>query len=287
MSKKFKDFYNLILDTFVRANFNYKSSKFKKLYSFNPGIFFNDSVSNELMINGIFEKDELDLLSNIIDKKIFIDVGANIGNHTLYFRNSFEKIYSFEPHPKTYKLLQLNTEDFPNIKTFNFGLSNQKKQSHIFIEPTTNVAGSHYEEDQKRGHKIFFEKFDDLYNFENSISFIKIDVEGMELDVLKSMKKNLENNSPIISLEFDMKDFSKNNEIISFLSGLGYKKYYFFKTNKPLGLRIRNIFVNFFKIIFMGYTKKIELTDSIYFNDNTFYLKDNIIISKQEIKKSS
>ena len=112
MSKKFKDFYNLVLDTFVRANFNYKSSKFKKLYSFNPGIFFNDSVSNELMINGIFEKDELDLLSNIIDKKIFIDVGANIGNHTLYFRNSFEKIYSFEPHPKTYKLLQLNTEAF-------------------------------------------------------------------------------------------------------------------------------------------------------------------------------
>ena len=285
--KKFKDFYNLLLATFVRANFNYKSSKFKKLYSFNPAMFFNDSVSNELMINGIFERDELDLLSNIIDKEIFIDIGANIGNHTLYFRNSFKKIYSFEPHPKTYKLLQLNTEDFPNIKTFNIGLSNEKKQSHSFIESITNVAGTNYKEDQKGGHKIFFEKFDDLYNFENSISFIKIDVEGNELDVLKSMKKNLENNSPIISLEFDMKDFSKNNEIISLLSELGYKKYYFFKTNRPLDLRIRNIFVNFFKIIFMGYMKKIELIDSIYFNENTFYLNDNIIISKQEIKKPS
>ena len=61
---------------------------------------------------------------------------------------------------------------------------------------------------KRGGHKIFFEKFDDLHNFENSISFIKIDVEGNELDVLKSMKKNLENNSPIISLEFDMKDGS-------------------------------------------------------------------------------
>ena len=285
--KKFKDFYNLVLATFVRANFNYKSEKFKKLYRFNPAIFFNDSLSKELMINGIYEKDELDLISNIIDKEIFIDVGANIGNHTLYFRNSFKKIYSFEPHPKTYKLLQLNTEDFPHIKTFNIGLSNEKKQSHIFIESRKNVASTNYIEDQKGGDKIFFEKFDDLYNFENSISFIKIDVEGSELDVLKSMKKNLENNSPIISLEFDMKDFSKNNEIISFLSELGYKKYYFFKTNRPLDLRIRNIFVNFFKIIFMGYMKKIELIDSIYFNENTFYLNDNIIISKQEIKKPS
>ena len=124
LSKRFKDFYNFVLATFVRANFNYKSSKFKKLYSFNPGIYFNDSISSELMINGIFERDELDLLSNIIDKKIFIDIGANIGNHTLYFRNSFKKIYSYEPHPKTYKLLQFNTEDFSNIKTFNFGISN-------------------------------------------------------------------------------------------------------------------------------------------------------------------
>ena len=37
----------------------------------------------------------------------------------------------------------------------------------------------------------------------------------------------------------------------------------------------------------MGYMEKIELIDSIYFNENTFYLKDNIIISKQEIKKPS
>ena len=85
ISKKFKDFYNLVLATFVRANFNYKSSKFKKLYSFNPGMFFNDSVSNELMINGIFERDELDLLSNIIDKEIFIDIGAYIGKSHIIF----------------------------------------------------------------------------------------------------------------------------------------------------------------------------------------------------------
>ena len=100
MSKRFKDFYNLVLVTFVRANFNYKSSKFKKLYSFNPGIFFNDSVSSELMINGIFERDELDLLSNLIDREIFIDIGANIGNHTLYFRNSFKKYILMNLIPK-------------------------------------------------------------------------------------------------------------------------------------------------------------------------------------------
>ena len=285
MSKKIKYFYQFLLAIFVRANFNYKSDKFKKLYKFNPAIFFNDTLSNEIMINGVYEEEELNLISNIIDKEIFIDVGANIGNHTLYFRNSFKKIYSFEPHPKTYKLLQLNTEDTPNIEVFNFGLSNEKKTKKISFEAAQNVAGEGFHKEHKQGRVVFFERFDDLYNFENSISFIKIDVEGNELDVLKSMKKNLENNSPIISLEFDMQDFTNNNEIISFLRELGYKKYYFFKTNRPLNLRIINIFVNFFKIVFMGYRKEVELTDCSFFNKKTFYLNDNIIISKQEIKK--
>jgi len=104
------------------------------------------------------------------------------------------------------------------------------------FEATQNVGGEGFREDQNEGHEVIFERFDDLYNFENSIGFIKINVEGNELDVLKSMKKNLENNSPIISLEFDMKNFNNKNEIINFLKELGYKNFYFYKTNKHLNL---------------------------------------------------
>ena len=286
ISKNLRYFYDFVLASFVRANFNYKYYKFTKLYKFNPAIFFNDSLSKEISINGVYEEEELNLISNIIDKEIFIDVGANIGNHTLYFSNTFKKIYSFEPSPKAYKLLQFNTEDIPNIEIFNFGLSNLKKKLNILFESVKNVGSQNFRNEHKQGREVFFERFDDLYNFENSISFIKIDVEGNELDVLRSMKKNLENNSPIISLEFDMKNFSSNNEIIRFLRELGYKKFYFFKTNKPLNTRIRNIFVNFFKIVFMSYRNEIRLTDSDFFDNKTFYRDDNIIISKQEIKNT-
>ena len=289
MLNRLKYFYNLVLATFVRANYNNKSTRFKKIYDFNPAIFFNDSLSNELIINGVYEKEELDLISSIIDKdkEIFIDVGANIGNHTLYFRNIFKKIYSFEPHPKTYKLLKFNTEDFPNIKTYNFGLSNEKKQLKTTLKATKNVGGEGFKEEQKQGDDIFFERFDDLHNFENKIGFIKIDVEGNEFDVLKSMKKNLENNTPIISLEFSMKNFDNNNEIISFLRELGYKNFYFYKINKFFNLRIRNIFLNFFKTVVMGHKTKFELIDFKFYNDKIFYNSNlqNIIISKQEIKK--
>ena len=130
MLNRIKYFYDILLTTFVRANFNYKSNKFKKLYNFNPSIFFNDTISNEIIIDGIYEKNELDLISKIIGKnnEIFIDVGANIGNHTLYFKDSFKEIYSFEPHPKIYQLLKFNTCDFSNIKTYNFVFLTKKNK---------------------------------------------------------------------------------------------------------------------------------------------------------------
>ncbi len=48
--KRFKNFYSILLKIFVRANFNAKNDKFNSLYEFNPVIFFNDSISTEIII---------------------------------------------------------------------------------------------------------------------------------------------------------------------------------------------------------------------------------------------
>ena len=284
MIKRFEYFYKFLIETFVRVHFNRTKKNFKELYNQNLAMFFNDNVSNELIIEGVYENEELDLISKVIDKEIFIDIGAHIGNHTLYFKNSFKKIYSFEPHPKIYKLLKFNTEDSLNIKSFNFGLSNKKKKNYLPFETTFNIGGEDYKKNHQIGAEVFFERFDDLYNFEKEISLIKIDVEGNELDVLKSMKKNLKNNSPILFLEFNMQNFNDNNEIIIFLRDLGYKRYYFFNT-RPWNQRVRNILINFFKIVFMGHKKKIELLDCKIFDKKNFNPTHNIVASKQEIKK--
>tara|TARA_B100001027_G_scaffold184201_1_gene136181 strand:+ start:237 stop:827 length:591 start_codon:yes stop_codon:yes gene_type:complete len=190
--KRFKYFYSILLKIFVRANFNYKNEKFNPLYEFNPVIFFNDTISNEINIDGVYEKSQLDIIKPFLKKDIFIDVGANLGNHTLYLSKHFKKIYSFEPHPLTFKLLEINTNYKSNIKIFNFGLSQQEKKTSIVIKSTNNIGGEDFKEnnyDGKIKKEAFFKNFDEMYNFKNQISFIKIDVEGNELDVLKSMYK--------------------------------------------------------------------------------------------------
>jgi len=284
--KRFKYFYSILLKIFVRANFNTKNDKFNSLYEFNPVIFFNDTISNEINIDGVYEKNQLDIIKPFLKKDIFIDIGANLGNHTLYFNKYFKNIYSFEPHPLTFKLLEINTNYKSNIKIFNFGLSEQEKKTSVIIKSQNNIGGEDYKENNNNGkikEDVFFKNFDEMFNFKNQISFIKIDVEGNELDVLKSMKKNLINNQGIILLEFDIKNFSENNEIVMFLKNAGYNFFYFFETNKTLDLRIRNLFTIFFKIVFFGFTEKVRLRDVNNFNKNKHYINQNILISKHKL----
>tara|TARA_B100001057_G_scaffold120237_1_gene118893 strand:- start:8123 stop:9013 length:891 start_codon:yes stop_codon:yes gene_type:complete len=284
--KRFKYFYSILLKIFVRANFNTKNDKFNSLFEFNPVIFFNDTISNEINIDGVYEKNQLDIIKPFLKRDIFIDIGANLGNHTLYFNKYFKNIYSFEPHPLTFKLLEINTNYKSNIEIFNFGLSEQEKKTSVIIKSQNNVGGEDYKENNNNGkikEDVFFKNFDEIYNFKNQISFIKIDVEGNELDVLKSMNKNLTNNRAIILIEFDVKNFSENNEIVMFLKKAGYNFFYFFETNKILDLRIRNLFTIFFKIIFFGFTEKVRLRDVNNFNKNKHYINQNILISKHKL----
>ena len=284
--KRFKYFYSILVKIFVRSNFNTKNDKFNSLYEFNPVIFFNDTISNEINIDGVYEKNQLDIIKSFLKRDIFIDIGANLGNHTLYFDKYFKNIYSFEPHPLTFKLLEINTNYKSNIKIFNFGLSEQEKKTSVIIKSQNNIGGEGYKENNNNGkikEDVFFKNFDEIYNFKNQISFIKIDVEGNELDVLKSMNKNLKNNQAIILLEFDVKNFSENNEIVMFLKNAGYNFFYFFETNKALDLRIRNLFTIFFKIVFFGFTEKVRLRDVNNFNKNKHYINQNILISKHKL----
>ncbi len=284
--RRLKYFYSILLKMFVRANFNTKTEKFSSLYDFNPVIYFNDTISNEINIDGIYEKKQLDIIKPFLYRNIFIDIGANLGNHTLYFNKYFNEIYSFEPHPITFKLLEINTNHKSNVKVFNFGLSEKEKKTRIIIKSQNNMGGQGYRKNNNNGkikEDVFFKNFDEIYNFKNQISFIKIDVEGNELDVLKSMNKNLINNQAIILLEFDVKNFNENNEIVTFLKNAGYNFFYFFETNKTLDLRFRNLFTIFIKIVFFGFTEKIKLSDVNGFNKNKHYINQNILVSKNKL----
>src|SRR5215475_1675190 len=79
-----------------------------------------DYISTEIAVHGRFERAELECLSvqlfaRMRSRRVCLDVGANIGNHSLVFAQHFARVLAFEPNPRTFKLLAINAELAQNI----------------------------------------------------------------------------------------------------------------------------------------------------------------------------
>jgi len=214
-------------------------------------LFNNDYISNDILIDGYYEFKELKILCEWLKKKkklnLVIDVGANIGNHAIFFSNYFKNVISFEPNTNSYKLLDMNTFKKKNIKIYNFGLSNMG-QIKDFYSYENNYGGSSIIKNKNLKFskiKAKFKKFDNL-RFYKKADLIKIDVEGEELNVLKGMSNYLEKYKPIIVFECQEKEiFNGTSKVIKFLKNKKYKNFYSIENY------IKNEFSFFGKCIFI------------------------------------
>jgi FkbM family methyltransferase len=196
-----------------------------------------------------FEINELKFLEYILNEgDIFIDIGANIGLHTIYSANKvgeLGKVYAFEPTPSTFLKLKDNIElnHFKNVELINIGISDEQKILKINTTENYDAWNTFAEPGKMACPDLFINKVDvevkplDLWINENKIDtsqikLIKIDVEGWEKFVLLGAKEILTSNySPTILIEFD-----ENNtwaagyycqELYDLLTGFGYKIYSF------------------------------------------------------------
>jgi len=191
-------------------------------------VIINDWIGLKILIDKYYERDEIDLLKGHFNDKIknntFIDVGANIGNHTLYFQKYFKNIKAFEPQVKIFKILKLNTENFKNINIFNYGLDTSSYTTKFSIPFSNSGMANELKKDLAcYTEKVEFKIFDKNHN--DTISYIKIDVEGNEEKVLMSMKNSIIKNLPIISFELNS-NTNLRIRIIDFFKSIGYDKFY-------------------------------------------------------------
>jgi FkbM family methyltransferase len=59
-----------------------------------------------------------------LQPEVILDIGSNLGASILFFHEHFPaaRIYGFEPHPETFRLLQKNVGALPSVEVFNYGL---------------------------------------------------------------------------------------------------------------------------------------------------------------------
>jgi FkbM family methyltransferase len=195
------------------------SEKVKMMNGLSIFGFKNDHLIDIIKKHGGYER-ELDIfLGNFLGRDkgaICLDIGANIGIHTLTMALHANKTYAFEPIPEVFELLSKSVnENKLNKKTalFNFGLSNKNCALDIAINRDGNIGASSILDDTLKAHisykyerkSIFVKKGDEVVK-ENSISrldFIKMDIEGHETEAILGLKETIKKFRPVICLEWN------------------------------------------------------------------------------------
>ena len=172
----------------------------------------------------------LKLLFRENEKRDFIDVGGNIGLSTIGFRElgfKNNQIHIFEPDTFLVKnYIDKLSKFYKNLFIYNFGLHSkncEKKLVKAFYENKyfhfnnsfdksyiKNKIKSNYPKKYKKfrykSQKFKLKNFDNL-GLKNNFCFVKIDVEGLDHEVLKGMRKFLKKSKPVILIEYNYSNF--------------------------------------------------------------------------------
>ena len=178
----------------------------------------NDTiVSRSLMLYGEWAQREIDLMACFIRPGFVVaDVGAFIGTHSRAFSANVGpegRVLAFEPRPDSAAVLSENADMAPtrNIRVVNKALGDCEKTVPLSVlhdDKSANYAGLSLEMSIDTKYPA-----DNTSNFEeiavttldsfdlDRLDFMKVDVEGMELDVLKGGIRTIERCKPIVFTE--------------------------------------------------------------------------------------
>lgn len=181
-------------------------------------------------INGTSDFYESKILNKwipyISDAKVIFDVGANLGNHTLFLAKKLDAIYtiySFEPFILNFEILKKNITDnkLLNVYPINKGVGARNGKITVSEFDESNYGGTTFTENGDSDEYVELITLDAFIRENNidNLDFVKIDTEGFEIDVLQGMRQAIENFYPDLWIEVSANSFLK---IIELLEPSGY-----------------------------------------------------------------
>lgn len=185
------------------------------------------------------EEPDLSIVSRLVKNgDTCLDIGANFGLYTRFlsqYVGDSGKIHAFEPIEKTFQSLSNNVRKLKlkNTEVHNIALSDKNGEASMIIPEYEDGGENTYEARIIDGHAdkaetVSCQRLDDFIGSNISPAFIKIDVEGHEISVLKGGKNCIEKNRPILLIEINGGIHKSNEnaiEIVSFLSDFEYSAY--------------------------------------------------------------
>jgi FkbM family methyltransferase len=156
------------------------------------------------------------------NKRICIDIGANVGLWACDLVKSFVEVIAFEPVAEFRECFEKNVKS-PNYKIMPVALG--REESFIEMNVVQGNTGHSHINPESFGKGTIPLKTLDSYNFTN-VDMIKIDVEGFEEEILAGAIKTITSNKPVIVVEqqkHEYKDAMTDLPSIKILENMGYR----------------------------------------------------------------
>lgn len=160
-----------------------------------------------------------------------VDVGANIGNHALFFAEHFSNVIAIEPNPRLFELLEINARLRKNVSPLNVGASDVSTEMALSYDSSNWGGGQLMARDASDARAftvpVSVRRLDDLVELAGRpIGLLKIDVEGHELRVLKGAEALVRRSQPVVLFEQHANDVNDGtSEVVDWLRVNGYRSF--------------------------------------------------------------
>ncbi len=203
----------------------------------------DNPTSDHILKHGIFEWALIQWCSQFLGKdKVFVDIGAHMGTYSMYLSSYCKKVYAFEAQIDTFTNLcrGIKENNKLNIITHHTALGNKEDSGKLMklSQVSPDGGGSTMMGNEGKDENILSSVGSDViythevrvttldeYDIDN-IGFLKLDVEGWELNVIQGATETLQRNNypPFIFEVWPDKWYEeKKNKLLEYVKSLGYK----------------------------------------------------------------
>lgn len=206
-------------------------------------------VGHQILTRGCYDSDEISSILNILSRLrdscsntgiFMVDCGANIGVFTVEIArhiNSWGRVAAIEAQERLFYALcgniainnLFNAEaifaavgqenSIIEIPKPNYNKPASFGSLELRRSPATEYIGQNISYAKKDLVSVPLRRLDDLFAHESVVDFIKLDIEGMEIDALKGAQQVLTRFHPILWIEWIKSD---RNELQQILESFGY-----------------------------------------------------------------
>lgn len=182
--------------------------------------------------NGVWSKRYLKVAKQLYPyPDMVLDIGANIGQMSIYYADWAKTVWSFEPLPHLFQIAQENISqnNIQNVEVFNSAVG--EKECDLYMKSVATNDGASFVtskggKDLVKVKSITLDSLLDEIPEWKKVDYIKVDVEGYEPFVIQGGKKLIQKHRPVIQLEVVDSHLSRNGfdsvKLVKMVEELGY-----------------------------------------------------------------